>query len=312
MSVYMNVILENLYLGSVESSKDTEKLNELGITHILTVDVQALFQETCDTFVTKHINLPDLAESDLLTYFEECNEFINEGREKGSVLVHCFAGVSRSATLVLAYIMNKSNISFDEALSIVKTQRPIVSPNEGFKQQLRLYEGMGCKIDPQSNSYRQYRLIKLSRAIQAGVYQGQIPDDVLNNHIDNRPNLNVYKCRKCRHTLFKSSSLLSHSVGAGESSFDWRCKLGRENGDGAVTVTKDDTPCDQSLFIEPMKWMLSYLKNMDGKIPCPKCSAKLGSFVWYGERCPCGTWVAPAFHIQASKVDVCVTNLRLR
>lgn len=39
------------------------------------------------------------------------------------------------------------------------------------------------------------------------------------------------------------------------------------------------------------------------QLNCPKCNAKLGSFVWYGEPCPCGSWVVPAFHIQRSKVD---------
>lgn len=39
------------------------------------------------------------------------------------------------------------------------------------------------------------------------------------------------------------------------------------------------------------------------QLNCPKCKMKLGSFIWYGERCPCGAWVAPAFHIQRTKVD---------
>jgi len=56
------------------------------------------------------------------------------------VLVHCRAGVSRSATIVVAYVMKSKGWTLKESLSFVKKQRAIISPNHGFLSQLVLYE----------------------------------------------------------------------------------------------------------------------------------------------------------------------------
>ena len=57
-----------------------------------------------------------------------------------SCLVHCAAGVSRSATIVLAYIMRKLRVSLSEALTLLRADRPCVQPNLGFMFQLRVYQ----------------------------------------------------------------------------------------------------------------------------------------------------------------------------
>lgn len=45
------------------------------------------------------------------------------------------------------------------------------------------------------------------------------------------------------------------------------------------------------------------LGDIEGKICCPKCSARLGSYNWAGAQCSCGAWVAPAVQVIKSKVD---------
>ena len=52
------------------------------------------------------------------------------------VIVNCFAGVSRSATIVISYIMYKNKLSVQEAIEFVKTKRSIINPNYGFVCQL--------------------------------------------------------------------------------------------------------------------------------------------------------------------------------
>jgi hypothetical protein len=42
---------------------------------------------------------------------------------------------------------------------------------------------------------------------------------------------------------------------------------------------------------------------LEGKITCPRCNYKLGSYNWAGTQCSCGTWVAPAFMIHKSRID---------
>ncbi len=56
--------------------------------------------------------------------------------EKGNVLVHCQAGVSRSASVVIAFLIKKFKVDFSEALNFVQSKRKVVNPNEGFKLSL--------------------------------------------------------------------------------------------------------------------------------------------------------------------------------
>jgi hypothetical protein len=51
-------------------------------------------------------------------------------------LVHCRAGVSRSAAVVVAYVMHHKQWSLQQALDHVRARRPIVCPNRGFMQKL--------------------------------------------------------------------------------------------------------------------------------------------------------------------------------
>lgn len=59
--------------------------------------------------------------------------------QRGVALVHCNAGVSRSASIVIGYLMLREGLSFDDALRQVKLARPSVCPNPGFYQQLKNY-----------------------------------------------------------------------------------------------------------------------------------------------------------------------------
>jgi protein-tyrosine phosphatase len=77
---------------------------------------------------------------DLSSRFEECIKFIDEQRKCTNVLVHCYAGVSRSATITIAYIMKTSSKKFENAFEEVKKRRICISPNEGFIDQLKDFE----------------------------------------------------------------------------------------------------------------------------------------------------------------------------
>jgi dual specificity phosphatase 12 len=68
-----------------------------------------------------------------MTYWPEAIAFIKEGINKGGgVFVHCYAGVSRSASTVIAYLMAEHNMTFYEAMSFVRKRRHIINPNIGF------------------------------------------------------------------------------------------------------------------------------------------------------------------------------------
>ena len=56
------------------------------------------------------------------------------------MLVHCHAGVSRSATVCIAYLMYKNNFTLEKAFDHVRSRRGVISPNLNFMQQLQEFE----------------------------------------------------------------------------------------------------------------------------------------------------------------------------
>lgn len=89
----------------------------------------------------KMIMAKDQFDYDISQHFEESFEFIERNlMAHRNTLVHCHAGVSRSATVATAYLMKKNSWTVDQALSYIRTRRPRAKPNDSFMNQLRLYE----------------------------------------------------------------------------------------------------------------------------------------------------------------------------
>eukprot|EP01126_Amoeba_proteus_P014363 TRINITY_DN16295_c0_g1_i17.p1 TRINITY_DN16295_c0_g1~~TRINITY_DN16295_c0_g1_i17.p1 ORF type:complete len:104 (-),score=12.16 TRINITY_DN16295_c0_g1_i17:43-354(-) len=89
----------------------------------------------------KTVEIMDLPEITITHYFQDCFSFIDTARQQfKGCLVHCNAGVSRSATVCIAYVMARKKMTFQDAYSIVKSVKPDVRPNEGFIVQLKKFE----------------------------------------------------------------------------------------------------------------------------------------------------------------------------
>eukprot|EP01095_Lingulamoeba_sp_RSL-Kostka_P010920 TRINITY_DN4014_c0_g1_i1.p1 TRINITY_DN4014_c0_g1~~TRINITY_DN4014_c0_g1_i1.p1 ORF type:complete len:443 (+),score=115.35 TRINITY_DN4014_c0_g1_i1:270-1598(+) len=144
-------IIDNLYLGDWYCSRNKNGLKKLGITHVLVVaQFPILYPQH---FTYKQVYVADENKEDLLSNFDSCYEFISEARKLGAILIHCRAGVSRSATVTAAYLMKKSKeenrtvLNGKEALLSIKEKRPRIGPNDGFKAQLDLYYDVLSKKD---------------------------------------------------------------------------------------------------------------------------------------------------------------------
>jgi len=88
-----------------------------------------------------YVRLIDADFSDISAHFEEAGQFIeDEIQNGGRVLVHCAAGISRSSSLVLAYLMKYRHYDLRKAFNLVKSSRRVVRPNNGFFQKLIDYE----------------------------------------------------------------------------------------------------------------------------------------------------------------------------
>jgi predicted protein tyrosine phosphatase len=134
-----NEIIPGLFLSGVNCVNDDilEKYNIKTVLSIMSNPPEL------DESKYKHmkIKILDSPRVNISDHFEATHEFINNSlKEKKNILVHCHAGISRSATIVISYIMNIQLITADIAFRFVKNKREIINPNIGFCYNLRQYE----------------------------------------------------------------------------------------------------------------------------------------------------------------------------
>ncbi|KAK9857158.1 hypothetical protein WJX84_001541 [Apatococcus fuscideae] len=222
MSSPATEIRPGLYLGGITARL---RAKELGIDYILSVLKQADVSGPETQPKRLVISVDDVEDANLLQHFPQCIAFIKRGLcSGGKVLVHCAMGISRSCTVMTAYLMSTESLSAEAALQQIREKRPICCPNEA----------------------------RLAR------------------------------CRKCRRLISTQNEVVSRS---------------------SDDVHQAPLP-SSCLFVEPMQWM-SEISNgqVQGKLYCPGCKTRIGSFNWAGMRSPTGAWVTPAFHIQLSRMD---------
>lgn len=141
------MVQPGLFIGAFLAEQNKDELEKKGITHILQVG-DNLTQSFEGEFEYCTITVADTETACLLVFFRECFEFIEEAKESGGgVLVHCFAGISRSATICISYLMWKLSLSLGAAHFMVESARPCTQPNDGFKAQLQMFESLGCDLD---------------------------------------------------------------------------------------------------------------------------------------------------------------------
>ncbi|XP_072985817.1 probable inactive dual specificity protein phosphatase-like At4g18593 isoform X2 [Typha latifolia] len=121
----------------------------------------------------------------------------------------------------------------------------------------------------------------------------------LDMETDQKPRL-LYRCKKCRRIVASQENVIPHEKGAGEQCFKWKKRDDR-------MATEKKLECS-SIFVEPLKWMQTVEGgNVEEKLWCFGCKARLGSFNWAGMQCSCGAWVNPAFQLHKSKIDESAT-----
>jgi dual specificity phosphatase 12 len=326
MSDVGHEVLPRLVLGPIEAAT-AAALIDARITHVLTAingfvapEVSSAAEEEEETAAAEQpgrppsvvkwavIDIEDRREADMLSHLPFALDFIQEALGEGDgelpagaentsspnrVLVHCAAGQSRSATIVLAYAMRTRGITFQEAVALIQKERPMISPNQGFTRQLKLFEALGCRLDRTHPDFVKFRIETQLAFVDR---QWNMTDGLLSvsklGKVDAGDS--PRRCMQCREPLFNQHLHVAHD-----------CAQNRD-----------------CVFVEPLRWMhtdpvsssgavndedvsIGALSDPSGRLRCHKCSAKLGYFQWkHGNAeklaCPCGYCEFPMFRLQKS------------
>ena len=131
----INKVADGLYITNFINATDYKALKALGVRQILIVGTE-LPRHGEPLFKVMTVRIDDHPDVNIKKHFNSTYNFINHG----PTLVHCAAGISRSATIVAAFLMRKYNLTADKAVSHIKKCRSIVQPNNGFMNQLHQFE----------------------------------------------------------------------------------------------------------------------------------------------------------------------------
>ncbi|KAL5021455.1 hypothetical protein ScPMuIL_000610 [Solemya velum] len=139
-----NEVYPNIFLGNQSLAKNKEQLRDIGITHIVNCAQGTKFnQVNTDANFYKDVRIDflglkaiDIATFNMMQFFKLAADFIDKSlKSGGKVYVHCVSGISRSATIVLTYLMLKCDKCLMDSVKIVREKRNIF-PNDGFIKQL--------------------------------------------------------------------------------------------------------------------------------------------------------------------------------
>jgi protein-tyrosine phosphatase len=157
----LNKITDKIFLGNSDSAMDKELMKRYEITNILIIGA-FLHEFFPEDFLYKTIEAEDSVKFDISKLFLKAFEFIDSAER---VYVHCFAGVSRSPSIVIAYLMWKEKKDFFEIQEFVKSKRNCVSINNGFRKILLVWGLFLKKINFNLQLFEELSLIIMARVL---------------------------------------------------------------------------------------------------------------------------------------------------
>jgi atypical dual specificity phosphatase len=129
---------KKLYLGDMFDANNDTDLREKNISTIICVAEGVKVNQLSNTNIQVYkYNLQDTDNCNISVYFDEISDIIHK---QDNVLVNCAAGISRSATIVIAYIMKYYNLTLKQAFLYVRKKRNQICPNKTFMKYLLEYE----------------------------------------------------------------------------------------------------------------------------------------------------------------------------
>ena len=132
----MNHIYKNLYLGNRKAAQIENFLKMYDIHTV--INCAAELQNDYKDVISYDLNLYDMPEEKIILVFERAYDFVKKHLDH-NILVHCYMGISRSASFIIFYLMKEEKWDYDTCFEFVRKKRPCIEPNYGFERQLRDY-----------------------------------------------------------------------------------------------------------------------------------------------------------------------------
>ncbi|KAF5366119.1 hypothetical protein D9757_010932 [Collybiopsis confluens] len=217
----MDQVIPGLWIGGLPSALDTENLRVNKIHSVLSVMRGKL--SVHETFIKHQILLDDSEDEDVLVHLLPAITFIQSELDKGrGVLVHCQAGISRSATIVAAYLMHNRHMNLEEALDLIRKARVEIDPNPSFLAQLEIFQDASFTVSPKDKTTRMYYLQRTTGEVMNG--DGSLPSTDMFARLprstsDSTPPTpggplrgprRRIRCKMCRQELAAREHMLDH------------------------------------------------------------------------------------------------------
>jgi dual specificity phosphatase 12 len=266
--------------------------------------------------------------SSLLPFFDDVTEYRVDSRFPLIAGVAIGSGIEGldDTTLIDSFIQTMLSGNNNPIHPKIKA----INPNPGFssmRDELTAYKNLSPQEKDEANRHHTMGPEKMvsfvidfaSELILEALNQNQqqsetLLDDILTpqiNDVDTKakadpshfidPTKERYFCRICRTSLFGEEDLQDPPHEASRHQFSHR-KIQH----GVVSTSLNSGRCQSYFLRDSLEWMGNDICNgvSEGKFNCPNCAAKIGTWIWSGTQCSCGTWVVPAIQIPKSKVDV--------
>ena len=134
------IIKDKIYLGNINGASNYSLLKKYKIDAIINsaIEIPNFFP---NDFTYFNVPIYDGYNQEITKYFNDTNLFIKNHISKGKrVFIHCHAGISRSASILTAYLLSQTNMNLNETLTYLRSKRSIVNPNKDFYKNLSIYE----------------------------------------------------------------------------------------------------------------------------------------------------------------------------
>ena len=115
-------------------------IKNLGINYVLNCAIECK-ESFPSNVIYCHLKISDRPKFKIINFLDKASDFINQAQSNnGIILVHCQLGISRSTTCVISYFIKYLGYTTMNALNFIKKKRTQVMPNNGFLDQLMIYE----------------------------------------------------------------------------------------------------------------------------------------------------------------------------